>query len=64
MSASADLSNFDDADRIQPYALEAFQWAVAKGIIMGTSDTTLEPRATTNRAQLAMMVHRMLSAWE
>ena len=64
MSASADLSNFDDADRIQPYALEAFQWAVANGIIMGTSDTTLEPRATTNRAQLAMMVHRMLSAWE
>ena len=64
MTPSADLSAYTDAGKIQPFAMESFQWAVANGIIRGTSETTLDPEATTTRAQVSMMVHRMLSSWE
>ena len=64
MTASADLSAYTDADKIQPYALVPFQWAVANGIISGTSETTLDPAATTTRVQVSIMVYRMLSNWE
>ena len=60
-TAADDLSAFDDADAIAPFALKAFQWAVAEGIIFGTTESTLEPVATTSRVQVSMMVYRMLS---
>ena len=40
----ADLSGYTDADRIHSWASDAMAWAVAAGIIGGTSDTTLDPR--------------------
>ncbi|MBQ4550339.1 MAG: S-layer homology domain-containing protein [Oscillospiraceae bacterium] len=64
LTASADLSAYTDADKIQPFALKPFQWAVANGIISGTSATTLDPEATTNRLQVCLMVYRMLSIQE
>ena len=64
MTASADLSAYTDAGKIQPFALKPFQWAVANGIISGTSATTLDPEATTTRGQVSIMVYRMLSAQE
>ena len=63
-TASADLSAYTDADKIQPFALKAFQWAVANGIISGTSATTLAPDAATTRGQVSIMVYRMLSVLE
>ena len=63
-TASADLSAYTDADKIQPYALKPFQWAVANGIISGTSETTLAPDAATTRGQVSIMVYRMLSVLE
>ena len=64
VTASADLSAYTDTDKIQPYALKPFQWAVANGIISGTSETTLSPDATTTRGQVSIMVYRMLSTLE
>lgn len=61
LSGSADLSAYTDAAQVQPYAVEAFQWAVANGIIKGTTETTLSPEATTTRAQVCLMVYRMLA---
>ena len=60
-TATTELSAYEDADDIAPFALEAFQWAVAEGIIRGTSETTLEPVATTSRIQVSLMVYRLLS---
>lgn len=60
-TATTELSDYTDADLVQPYALEAFQWAVAEGVIKGTTETTLEPEATTTRAQVCLMVCRLLS---
>lgn len=61
-TATTDLSAYTDAARVQPHAVEAFQWAVASGIVLGTSQTTLSPENTTTRAQICIMVSRLLSA--
>ena len=61
-TATTELSAYTDADQIQPYAVKAFQWAVAEGIIKGVTETTLEPEATTTRAQVSLMVYRMIAA--
>ena len=61
-SATTDLSAYTDADKVQPYATQAFQWAVASGVINGTSETTLSPVNTTTRAQVCIMVSRLLTA--
>ena len=55
-------SSRTDTGRIQPYALDAFKWAVACGIVNGTTETTLSPENTTTRAQICIMVSRLLKA--
>ena len=61
-TATTDLSAYTDADEIQSYAVQAFQWAVASGVVNGTSQTTLSPENTTTRAQICIMVSRLLTA--
>lgn len=60
-TAAAELSDYEDADDISSFAIDAFEWAVAEGIIRGTSATTLEPLTTTTREQVVLMVYRLLS---
>ena len=60
VTKTTDLSAYTDANKVQPYALEAFQWAVAEGVVNGTSETTLSPENTTTRAQICIMVSRLL----
>lgn len=62
VTKTTDLSAYTDAADVQPYAVEAFQWAVATGVIKGTTATTLSPEATTTRAQVSLMVYRLLTA--
>ena len=62
VTKTTDLSAYTDAAKVQPYATEAFQWAVASGVINGTSATTLSPENTTTRAQVCIMVSRLLNA--
>ena len=62
VTKTTDLSAYTDFARGQPYAVEAFQWAVASGVVNGTSETTLSPENTTTRAQSCIMVSRLLTA--
>ena len=62
VNATTDLSAYTDVSKVQPYAVEAFEWAVASGVIKGTSETTLSPENTTTRAQVCIMVSRLLKA--
>ena len=62
VNKTTDLSAYTDFARVQPYAVEAFQWAVASGVVNGTSETTLSPENTTTRAQICIMVSRLLTA--
>ncbi len=52
----ADLSAYEDLDRVHGWALEAVKWAVDAGLISGTSTTTLAPRASATRSEIAVIV--------
>ena len=56
---SALLTGFTDLDMLSPWAEDAMAWAVATGIVHGTSPETLSPRANTPREQLATLMVRM-----
>lgn len=56
VSAEADLSAFEDLDRVHSWAIDAVEWAVAEGLISGTTETTLAPRASATRAEIAVII--------
>ncbi|MBR6825921.1 MAG: S-layer homology domain-containing protein, partial [Oscillospiraceae bacterium] len=61
----ASLDAFPDAEKIQSYAVEALQWAVAKGLVNGIYDSHLEqtflrPEGSATRAQVATILMRFL----
>jgi hypothetical protein len=58
VEVSAELSKFSDMDEISCFAFDAFRWAIESGIINGTSVTTLSPKDTATRAQLAAILMR------
>ncbi len=60
-----ELDTFPDAENVQSYAVEALQWAVAKGLINGiydssTATTFLRPGGSATRAQVATILMRFL----
>ena len=56
VSGRADLSRYADAAAIGSWAETALEWAVAEGLISGTSDTTLSPQGQATRAQVATIL--------
>ena len=58
VTASGDLSGYTDAGVIRPYAEAAMAWANGAGLITGVSDTTLQPRGNSTRAQVATILMR------
>ena len=57
-SARADLSGYSDAGLASSYATEALSWANATGLIIGTTATTLSPKGSATRAQVATILSR------
>ncbi len=49
---------YEDAGAVSAWANEAMRWCVMRGILTGTSATTLEPSASATRAQLATILQR------
>jgi hypothetical protein len=60
-SGTSDLNTFPDADSVSDYAKEALAWAVANGIVGGTSQGTLNPTGNASRAQFAVILQRFYS---
>ena len=58
VSDSADLSGYTDVGTVSAYALDAFAWANANGLVKGTSATTLSPKGSATRAQFAVILCR------
>ena len=56
VSYTADLSVYTDEGQIAKWAKDAVSWAVGAGLISGTSATTVSPKATATRAQVALIV--------
>ncbi len=57
-----DLSGYVDVNDISYYAVDAFEWSVANGIIKGMTEDTLGPQGCATRAQAATVIYRILTA--
>ena len=55
---TGDLSGYTDADKVLPFAVDAWSLAVENGIITGMTADTLAPMSLTNRAQAAIIFQR------
>ena len=55
---NADTTSFEDFENVSDYAKDAFKFACANGIISGTSNTTLSPKESATRAQMAAIFRR------
>lgn len=53
-----ELENYTDAAKVSEWAQPAMRWAVANEILYGMTDTTLAPRGSATRAQVAAIVMR------
>ena len=60
VSASADLTGYEDADSISSWAVTYLSWANAKGLINGRTATTLVPGGTALRGELATILVRYI----
>lgn len=52
------LKTYTDASSVSVYAIDAMNWAVASGLINGMTKTTLAPKGTATRAQIATILMR------
>lgn len=57
-SKSVDLSSYEDKDEISSWALEAISWANAEGLINGRTETSLVPKGTITKAEVAVILMR------
>lgn len=58
VSASAKLDNYTDSASVSAYAVDAMEWAVSKGIILGVTSNTLAPSGTSSQATLTIVLAR------
>ena len=52
------IISYTDVAQVASYAVPAFQWAVGAGIINGTTASTLSPKGSATRGQVAAILHR------
>ena len=53
--------NHPDIQELGAFADEAMHWCVMTGVLQGTADGRLAPKATADRAQLSAILHRYLT---
>ena len=60
VSGANKLTHYSDYSELSLYALNAMKWANAEGLISGRTLTTLAPKATATRAEVAAIFHRFV----
>lgn len=58
-----DLSVFKDAGKISDWAKDSVSWMVYKGFISGMDATTLDPKGTATRAQMAVLINGYMNEY-
>ena len=58
VSEASALESFTDASDVSAWALDAIKWANSVTLVNGTSETTLSPKDTATRAQVAAILMR------
>ena len=59
-----ELTAFTDAGSVSAFAVAAMQWAVGNGLMNGKSATTLDPKGTAQRCEVAAMISRFAAFME
>lgn len=54
------ILSYDDYNEVSEYSITAFQWGCEEGIISGRTPTTLNPKGTASRAEVATMLMRYM----
>ena len=57
---AADITGYDDYDKISNWAKVPMAWAVGNGLISGTTPTTLAPKTNATRAQVVVIVNQFV----
>ena len=52
------VSGYSDADKISDYATDALDWAVSFGVIEGTQENLILPKASATRAEVSTVLMR------
>lgn len=55
-----DLTAYADGTEVSDYAAAAMRWAIASGLVNGYEDSTLRPRNTATRAEVAAIMQRLI----
>lgn len=58
------LDSFTDRSDVSGWAQEAMTWAVSRGIINDRGNNLLEPKGAATRAEVAVMLHRLIEKYE
>ena len=64
ISAKISLDKYKDLQNVSEYAVSAFEWANANGIITGISEDTLSPQGNALRCQVAAIFKRFCNLYE
>ena len=63
VSARAVIDVYTDVSDVSGWAKEGVQWAIAEGLIAGTSATTISPKTTATRAQVSLIVKNYIEKY-
>ena len=58
--ASDALEPFADGEQVSSWAEEAMTWAIEAEIIQGKENGLLDPAGTASRAEIAVIIYRMI----
>lgn len=58
--SNSSLNQFADVGQVSSYALIPMKWAVSRGIMSGTTTTTLSPQTTCTRAMSAQLLKKLI----
>lgn len=64
MSELGDGESYSDWEKVSSYAQDAMRWCLAHGIMNGTGNNMLSPKATATRAQSVTLIYRLLHYME
>ena len=59
---NTNILSYTDAAEISEYAIPAMQYAVGSGLMKGKTESTLNPKDNTTRAEIAAILHRFFEA--
>lgn len=57
---NTNILSYEDFDELYEYAIPAMQWACGDGIIQGRTESTLNPKDTASRAEIATIIMRFI----